>query len=106
MGLKFDRVLEHFDGPLEKIADVDQAGARQGDRARRARWASRRHTEINDAFIAVNRLLKAGEEVFFVGDRSFQSAGRHRRDLHHREAVDGGGAAEGRDRSRPRLHRA
>ena len=27
----------------------------------------------NDAFIAVNRLLKAGEEVFFVGDRSFQS---------------------------------
>ena len=28
----------------------------------------------NDAFIAVNRLLKAGEEVLFVGDRSWQSA--------------------------------
>ena len=27
----------------------------------------------NDAFIAVNRLLKAGEEVLFVGDRSWQS---------------------------------
>ncbi len=27
----------------------------------------------NDAFIAVNRLLKANEEVFFVGDRSYQS---------------------------------
>ena len=27
----------------------------------------------NDAFIAVNRLLKANEEVFFVADRSYQS---------------------------------
>ena len=51
----------------------------------------------NDAFIAVNRLLKADEEVFFVGDRSYQSTGRHRRDLHHRQAVDAGGARQGRD---------
>ncbi len=28
----------------------------------------------NDAFIAVNRLLKANEEVFFVSDRTWQSA--------------------------------
>ena len=28
----------------------------------------------NDAFIAVNRLLKANEEVFFVADRTWQSA--------------------------------
>ena len=28
---------------------------------------------VNDAFVAVNRLLKAGEEVFFVADRSYQS---------------------------------
>ena len=28
----------------------------------------------NDAFIAVNRLLKANEEALFVGDRSYQSA--------------------------------
>ena len=30
-------------------------------------------TSNNDAFIAVNRLLKANEEAFFVGDRSYQS---------------------------------
>ena len=33
----------------------------------------RGQSQHNDAFIAVNRLLKAGEEVFFVGDRNCQS---------------------------------
>jgi hypothetical protein len=62
MGIKFDRVLDSFDGPFEKLADVvppppgrvTQAPAGGGY------FLSR---QVNDAFIAVNRLLKAGEEV-------------------------------------------
>ena len=72
MGLKFDRVLEDVDGPLEKIADVIKPAAGQVTSAQGAAGFTVPH-RLNDAFKAVNRLLKAGEEVFFVGDRSFQS---------------------------------
>jgi hypothetical protein len=73
MGLKFDRVLDAVDGPLEKLPDVitppagkviDTAGAV-------GYVVGHRH---NDAFVAVNRLLKAGEDVFFVADRTYQSS--------------------------------
>jgi hypothetical protein len=62
MGVQFDRILDGFDGPFEEIKppilppparvrDVDDAvGFFLGTRA-------------NDSFRAVNRLLKAGEEV-------------------------------------------
>src|ERR1700682_3333680 len=63
MGAQFDRVLDGFDGPFEeikgeavapppaKVYDVEGAkGFFLGTRA-------------NDSFRAVNRLLKAGEEV-------------------------------------------
>jgi hypothetical protein len=78
MGLKFDRVLEAFDGPFEKIPDVikpppgkvtDVTGASLGNAV--GYVVNHKH---NDAMIAVNRLLKANEEVSFVGDRSYQSA--------------------------------
>ncbi len=72
MGLKFDRVLENVDGPLEKIADVITPAAGQLTSAQGAVGFTVPH-RVNDSFKAVNRLLKAGEEVFFVGDRSFQS---------------------------------
>ena len=72
MGLKFDRVLENVDGPLEKIADVITPAAGQVTSAQGAVGFTVPH-RLNDSFKAVNRLLKAGEEVFFVGDRSFQS---------------------------------
>jgi len=72
MGLKFDRVLDAFDGPFERIPDVIKpAPGRVTETAGAVGYVvAHRH---NDAFIAVNRLLKAGEEVFFVGDRSYQS---------------------------------
>lgn len=72
MGLKFDRVLDAFDGPFEKIPDVvkptpgkvtDAAGAVGYVVAQKQ----------NDAVIVVNRLLKANEDVSFVADRSYQS---------------------------------
>ena len=73
MGVKFDRVLDGFDGPFEQIADVVDArrpGRSPAPRARRVTVVGHR---LNDAFIAVNRLLKAGEDVYFVADRAWQS---------------------------------
>ena len=72
MGLAFDRLFEDITGPLEKIPDVVTPAAGQVTSAQGAVGFTVPH-RVNDAFIAVNRLLKAGEEVFFVGDRSYQS---------------------------------
>jgi hypothetical protein len=72
MGLRFDRLFEDVTGPLEKIPDVVKPAAGQLTGAQGAVGFTVPH-RVNDAFIAVNRLLKAGEEVFFVADRSYQS---------------------------------
>lgn len=59
MGIEFDRVMEGFDGPFEMIPDVidaPPAGVVAG--ASNARGYVTEH--INDAFIAVNRVLAAG----------------------------------------------
>jgi hypothetical protein len=74
MGVKFDRVLDGFDGPFEKLADVVTPAAGQLTSAAGTPAGYVVGHKYNDAFTVVNRLLKAGEEVFFVGDRSWQSA--------------------------------
>lgn len=72
MGLKFDRVLEGFDGPFEKIPDVIKpAPGKVSDTAGALGYVV--NHKNNDAMIAVNRLLKANEDVSFVGDRTYQS---------------------------------
>ncbi len=72
MGLKFDRVLDTFDGPFEKIPDVIKpAPGRVTDTAGAVGYVVNHRN--NDAFIAINRLMKANEEAFFVGDRGYQS---------------------------------
>jgi hypothetical protein len=63
MGLKFDRILEGFDGPFEEIRDIavpppPALVAGSGDAVGFFLKA-----QANDAFKAVNRLQKAGEEV-------------------------------------------
>jgi hypothetical protein len=73
MGLKFDRVLDAFDGPFEKIPDVIKPTPGKVTDAAGAVGYVVSHKN-NDAIVAVNRLLKANEEAFFVGDRSYQSA--------------------------------
>ena len=58
MGIVFDRILEGFDGPFEKLADVITpppgrvTAAPQGG-------AYLIGAQVNDAFVAVNRLLQA-----------------------------------------------
>ncbi len=63
MGVRFDRILEGFEGPFEKISDVVPPPP--------GRIASAPTgggfvfgPETNDAFVAINRLLKANEEVY------------------------------------------
>jgi hypothetical protein len=62
MGIKYDRILEGFDGPFEKLADVVPPPAGKVTHAP-AGGGYLFSPQVNDAFVAVNRLLKANEEV-------------------------------------------
>jgi hypothetical protein len=65
MGVQYDRMLDGFDGPFEKLADVVKppSGAIEPKADAAGYFLSH---QVNDAFIAVNRLLKAGEEVYWT----------------------------------------
>jgi hypothetical protein len=68
MGVKFDRILEGFSGPFERVDAVKPPAGRITGPARPAGYlVSHRQ---NDAFIVVNRLLAAGEEVYWLRDRN------------------------------------
>ncbi len=74
MGIEFDRLLDGFDGPFEKIdglanvppgslvADLNPAGFLLDHR-------------VNDSCIAINRLLKANEAVYWLKD-TFEANGK------------------------------
>ncbi len=65
MGVEFDRVLEGFDGPFERI--VGLAGVKPGEVASAngaAGFFLSHHP--NDGFVATNRLLAAGREVYWL----------------------------------------
>jgi len=65
MGIKYDRILEAFDGPFEKIPDLAPVPAGKVTAAPAAGGYLLSH-EVNDSFVAVNRLLKANEDVFWL----------------------------------------
>jgi hypothetical protein len=65
MGVKFDRILDGFDGPFEKLADVVTPSPGTVGHAPSGGGYLLSH-QVNDAFVAVNRLLKAGEEVYWL----------------------------------------
>ncbi len=73
MGITFDRVLDNVDGPLVKLGPelAKPAPGRVVEVPSAAGYVVSHG--VNDAFVAVNRLLKANEEVFFVRDRTWQS---------------------------------
>ncbi len=63
MGVQFDRVLDGFDGPFEKVSGIQSmAPGRVGDTSLGVVLS---HTS-NNAFLAVNRLLAAGREVRWI----------------------------------------
>jgi hypothetical protein len=66
MGVEFDRILEPFQGPFEKIEDwnVKPPAGRVTTMTNAAGYVTGRG--VNDAVAAANRLLAAGEEVFWL----------------------------------------
>jgi len=72
MGVKFDRVLDAFDGPFEALADARPAPGTVDGAAAPAGYLVRHHQ--NDAFVAVNRLLRGGHEVYWPADRAVGGA--------------------------------
>jgi hypothetical protein len=90
MGVRFDRILDGFDGPFERITDwnvtppagtVTAAGRPMGFVTDHA---------VNDAFHAVSRLLADGEEVFWLrpGDTFYVKAGNATRGRLERLAAE------------------
>ncbi len=65
MGIVFDRILDGFDGPFEKIPDFAPVPAGRVTQAPAGGGYLISHA-VNDAFVAVNRLLKANEEVYWL----------------------------------------
>jgi hypothetical protein len=74
MGVKYDRLLDAFDGPFEKLIDVVKPPSSAVESTANVAGYFLSH-EVNDAFIAVNRLLKAGDEVYWTRE-SITAAGR------------------------------
>ena len=67
MGIVFDRVLDGFAGPFEKIRSPVRLPAGKVEGSPKAAGFLLDH-RVNDSFIAVNRLLKQGEEVYWIKD--------------------------------------
>src|SRR3954468_10559301 len=65
MGIQYDRILDGFDGPFERIADLAPVPQGKVTAAPSGGGYLLSH-EVNDAFVAVNRLLKANEDVFWL----------------------------------------
>ncbi|HEY9433818.1 MAG TPA: M14 metallopeptidase family protein [Blastocatellia bacterium] len=73
MGVKFDRILDGFDGPLEKVAGLIKPSPGKVTTAPNAAGYLTSH-QVNDSFIAMNRLLKDNEEVYWI-KQSFVAGG-------------------------------
>ena len=65
MGVEFDRILEGFDGPFEKIDGLAKppAGTITGDKNASGFLLDHR---VNETFLAINRLLQSNEEVYWL----------------------------------------
>ena len=65
MGVVFDRILDGFDGPFEKLTDFAKppAGSIRGAQSVAGYYFSHKS---NDSFIAINRLLNANEDVTWL----------------------------------------
>jgi zinc carboxypeptidase len=73
MGVKFDRILDGFDGPFEKVSGLIKPPPGKVTTAPNAAGYLTSH-QVNDSFIAMNRLLKDNEEVYWI-KQSFTAGG-------------------------------
>jgi hypothetical protein len=67
MGVRFDRILEGFEGPFERIDAAPRPPGRVDGPSSPGGYFVSHHQ--NDAFVALNRLMAAGEEVYWPRDR-------------------------------------
>jgi Zinc carboxypeptidase len=65
MGVKFDRILDGFDGPFEKLTEEIKPAAGKITGGGNSAGYLLSH-EVNDSFIAVNLLLKTNEDVHWL----------------------------------------
>jgi hypothetical protein len=65
MGVRFDRILDAFDGPFEKINGPVKTPAGHILTSQSAAGYLLSH-QVNDAFPGTTRLLKAGEDVYWL----------------------------------------
>jgi hypothetical protein len=65
MGVRFDRILAGFDGPFEKVSGFAKPPTGKVIPAPQAAGYLLSH-EVNDSFVATNRLLKDNEEVYWI----------------------------------------
>jgi len=65
MGIEFDRVLEGFDGPFERVSGLAAPHPAFVSSSTNPQAYCIGH-QTNDAFIVVNRLLKSGQNVFWM----------------------------------------
>ncbi|HUG00538.1 MAG TPA: M14 family metallopeptidase [Longimicrobiales bacterium] len=74
MGVEFDRILDGFTGPFERISGFAPVPRGSVAQVSGAPGYLIGH-ETNDAFVAVNRLLAAGHDVFWLRDSVRTTAG-------------------------------
>ena len=74
MGVAFDRILEPFAGPFEPLIGLAPVPRGEVTGVARPVGYVLSHRP-NDAFVAVNRLLAAGEDVYWLRDRHEAAAG-------------------------------
>src|SRR5437016_8053583 len=65
MGIVFDRFLDGLDGPFEKINGLARAPSGTVGNVPNSTGFLLSH-QLNDSFIAINRLLAAGEDVYWL----------------------------------------
>jgi hypothetical protein len=68
MGVKFDRVLEAFDGPFEELPGEVTPSAGRISAVQNPAGYLLSHS-VNDSFIAVNRLVNSNEDVYWIRNR-------------------------------------
>ena len=74
MGVNFDRILDGFDGPFTKLSEEVKPPAGRITDVQKPSGYLLSH-EVNDSFVAVNRLLQSREDVYWVKN-SFSANGK------------------------------
>jgi Zinc carboxypeptidase len=74
MGVQFDRILDGFDGPFEKIEGLAKPPAGHVLSSQNAAGYLLNH-QVDDAFTGTTRLLAAGEDVYWI-QKDFTANGK------------------------------